>query len=117
MRVTVLWFVSESMFQERLSKNPQDINGTSYRYFSPKWDEIPNSHFGFHFFDSLRCIRQSGPHPDYAIVLPQIVNFRIGWWVSNTVRNKYFRFLSKGVPQKIDFIFGPANMGLLPLLS
>jgi hypothetical protein len=32
-------------------------------------------------------------------------------------RNKYLKILSKGVPQKIDFIFGPANMGVLPLLS
>ena len=37
--------------------------------------------------------------------------------INNTVRNKYLKILSKGVPQKIDFIFGPANMGVLPLLS
>ncbi len=24
--------------------------------FRPKWDEIPNAHFGFHFFDSLVLI-------------------------------------------------------------
>jgi len=35
-----------------------------------------------------RCIRSSRPVPDYAIFLPQIVSFRIGWWVSNTVRTK-----------------------------
>jgi hypothetical protein len=31
-------------------------------------------------------IRQFGPHPNYAIFLPQIVSFGVGWQVSNTVR-------------------------------
>jgi len=57
------------------------------------------------FLFNSRCIRSSRPDPDYAILLPQIVSFRIGSWVSNTVRNRYFGFLSKGVPQKIDAIF------------
>jgi len=32
------------------------------------------------------------------------------------VRNKYFSTLSKGVPQKIDLMFGSAIMGLNSLL-
>jgi len=34
---------------------------------------------------NTRCIRSSRPDRDYAIFPPQIVSFRIGWWVSNTV--------------------------------
>jgi hypothetical protein len=44
-----------------------------------------------------RCIRSSRLDPDYAIFLPQIVSFRIGWWVSNTVSYRSPRKFKMGV--------------------
>jgi len=47
----------------------------------PRQSELDNTAW----LTNSRCIRSSRRDPDYAIFLPQIVSFRIGGWVSNTV--------------------------------
>jgi len=47
--------------------------GQDTSIFPPKWDEIPNSHFGFHFFDSFVSIRSPFGFPGSSqIVLGRI---------------------------------------------